>query len=70
MLREFKKATAQQLKAFQERDLSQYDVVSVCLDGKSFADDQMVLALGTTEPRRICRIGAARSSPSSQLRPG
>jgi transposase-like protein len=46
--REFKKATVQQLKAFQERDLSQYDVVSVCLDGKSFADDQMVLALGTT----------------------
>jgi putative transposase len=45
--REFKKATTQQLKAFQERDLSQFDVVSVCLDGKSFADDQMVLALGT-----------------------
>ena len=46
--REFKKATARQLKAFQERDLSQYDVVAVFLDGKSFAEDQMVLALGTT----------------------
>lgn len=45
--REFKKATAQQLKAFQERDLSQYDVVAMFLDGKSFAEDQMVLALGT-----------------------
>ena len=45
--REFKKATARQLKAFQERDLSQYDVVAVFLDGKSFAEDQMVLALGT-----------------------
>ena len=45
--REFKKATAHQLKAFQERDLSQYDVVAVFLDGKSFASDQMVLALGT-----------------------
>ncbi len=45
--REFKKATAHQLKAFQERDLSQYDVVAVFLDGKSFAEDQMVLALGT-----------------------
>ena len=44
--REFKKATARQLKAFQERDLSQYDVVAVVLDGKSFAEDQMVLALG------------------------
>ena len=46
--REFKKATARQLKAFQERDLSQYDVVAVFLDGKSFAEDQMVLALGST----------------------
>ena len=45
--REFKKATARQLKAFQERDLSRYDVVAVVLDGKSFAEDQMVLALGT-----------------------
>ena len=46
--REFKKATARELKTFQERDLSQYDVVAVFLDGKSFAEDQMVLALGTT----------------------
>ena len=45
--REFKKATARQLKAFQERDLSQYDVVAVFLDGKSFAEDQMVIALGS-----------------------
>jgi transposase-like protein len=44
--REFKKATARQLKAFQERDLSQYDVVAVFLDGKSFAEDQMIIALG------------------------
>ena len=45
--REFKKATERQLKAFQERDLSEYDVVAMFLDGKSFADDQMVLAVGT-----------------------
>ncbi len=46
--REFKKATVQQLKAFQERDLSKHDVVAVFLDGKSFAEDQMVIALGVT----------------------
>ncbi len=45
--REFKKATERQLKAFQERDLSEYGVVAIFIDGKSFADDQMVLALGT-----------------------
>ena len=47
-LREFKKATAAKLKAFQERDLSQYDVVALFLDGKTFAEDEMVIALGVT----------------------
>lgn len=46
--REFRKATAAKLKAFQERDLSGYDVVALFLDGKSFASDEMVLALGVT----------------------
>lgn len=46
--REFQKATAAKLKAFQERDLSRYDVVALFLDGKSFADDEMVVALGVT----------------------
>ena len=46
--REFKKATAAKLKEFQERDLSAYDVVAVFMDGKTFAEDQMVIALGVT----------------------
>jgi putative transposase len=46
--REFKKATAAKLKAFQERDLSEYDMAALFLDGKSFADDEMVVALGVT----------------------
>ena len=46
--REFQKATATKLKAFQERDLSGYDVVALVLDGKSFAEDEMVIALGVT----------------------
>ncbi|MEX2530819.1 MAG: IS256 family transposase [Gemmatimonadota bacterium] len=46
--REFKKATEAKLKEFQERGLGGYDVVAVFMDGKSFADDQMVIALGVT----------------------
>ena len=46
--REFKKATAAKLKEFQERDLSGYDVGALVLDGKSFAEDEMVVALGVT----------------------
>ena len=33
---------------FQERDLSGEDVVALFLDGKTFADSTMVIALGIT----------------------
>jgi len=46
--REFKKATAQQLKAFQERNLSELDAVALVLDGKTFAEDEIVIALVVT----------------------
>jgi transposase-like protein len=46
--REFKKATAKQLKAFQERELSELDIVALFLDGKTFADDEIVIALAVT----------------------
>ena len=46
--RGFIQASAAQLRAFQERDLSGEDVVAVFLDGKTFADATMVIALGIT----------------------
>jgi len=46
--RDFVEQSSQHLKAFQERDLSNLDVVAMFLDGKTFADDQMVVALGVT----------------------
>jgi transposase-like protein len=44
--RTFIRASAQQLKAFQDRNLSGLDLVAVFLDGKTFADMTMVLAVG------------------------
>ncbi len=44
--RKFVEASAKKLREFQERDLSSLDLVAVFLDGKSFADDQMVIATG------------------------
>jgi len=44
--RTFTRASAQQLQALQDRDVSQVDVVAVFLDGKSFADMTMVMAVG------------------------
>jgi putative transposase len=46
--RSFVEASAAKLKEFQDRDLSQEDIVAVFLDGKSFAEETMVIALGIT----------------------
>jgi transposase-like protein len=46
--RSFVAASAVKLKEFQERDLSQEDIVAIFLDGKTFAEATMVVALGVT----------------------
>ena len=46
--RKFVEATAKQLRQFQERDLSKLDLVTLWIDGKKFAEDCMVIALGVT----------------------
>jgi putative transposase len=46
--RSFVQASAAQLRAFQERDLSAEDYVALFLDGKTFAEATMVIALGIT----------------------
>jgi transposase-like protein len=46
--RQFTEASTAKLKEFQERNLSGLDVVTLFLDGKTFAEDTMVLALGVT----------------------
>lgn len=46
--RQFVEVSAKRLKEFQERDLSKLDIVVMWLDGKAFAEDSMVIALGLT----------------------
>ncbi len=46
--RDFIEASATQLRELQERDLSSEDVVALFLDGKTFADATLVVALGIT----------------------
>lgn len=46
--RSFVEASAARLREFQERDLSSEDFVAIFLDGKTFADATMVIALGVT----------------------
>jgi len=46
--REFVEASAKQLQMFQDRDLSGEDIVALFLDGKTFAEDTIVVAMGVT----------------------
>ena len=46
--RAFIQASATKLRELQERDLSGEDVVALVLDGKTFAESTMVVALGIT----------------------
>ena len=46
--RRFIKATARKLQQFQERSLADYDLVALFVDGKTFADEEMIIALGIT----------------------
>ncbi len=43
--RRFIKASAQKLAQFRERSLAQYDLVALFIDGKTFADQEMIIAL-------------------------
>lgn len=46
--RRFKRAGAKKLQELSERNLSKYDLVGLFLDGKTFGDDEIVMALGVT----------------------
>ena len=46
--RSFVEASSAKLKEFQDRDLSKENIVAIFLDGKSFSDEMMVLALGVS----------------------
>jgi len=46
--RRYIRASARQLQALSERRLESYDLVALLLDGKTFAEDEMVIALGVT----------------------
>jgi len=45
----FIKVSSEKLKAFEERDLSDYHFVAIFVDGKYLAKDQIVIALGITQ---------------------
>jgi len=64
--RRFVKASAKKLKQFQERPLDTYDFVALFIDGKSFADEQMVIALGVTMNGQKIPLGFVESATENE----
>lgn len=60
--KKFIRSSAKKLQEFLERDLSGYDIVAIFLDGKSFAENEMVLALGVTLDGKKIFLGFIETS--------
>jgi putative transposase len=64
--RAFVQASSKRLRRFQERDLSGLDLAVVFLDGKSFADDEMVVALGVALDGRKQILGFVQTDTENE----
>jgi len=64
--RRFIRASAKQLQALQERRLDRYDLVALVLDGKTFAEDTMVIALGITVTGEKVLLGFVQTATENE----
>ena len=64
--RRYVKATARKLAQFQQRSLEEYDLVALFLDGKSFADEQIIIALGVTLDGRKIPLGFVQAATENE----
>jgi transposase-like protein len=60
--RKFVRASAKRLEEFLARDLSQYDIVAMFIDGKHFQEHEMVTALGVTIAGEKILLGFVETS--------
>lgn len=65
--RRFIRASAKKLQAFTERDLSDYDIVAIFIDGKFFAENEIVIALGVTIKGEKILLGFVETSTENQV---
>jgi transposase-like protein len=60
--RRFKYASAIKLKQLQERRLDKYDFVAIFIDGKRYADDGLMVALGITGDGKKVSLGIEQTA--------
>ena len=64
--RRFIKTSAEKLKQFQERSLAEYDLVALFMDGKTFADQEMIIALGVTMDGHKIPLGFIQAATENE----
>lgn len=64
--RQFIEASSKSLRELQERDLSDLDVVAMVLDGKTFAEETMVVALGITLEGKKVFLGFVETATENE----
>jgi transposase-like protein len=64
--RRFIKASSRKLKELRERDLSAYDFIALFIDGKSFAEDEMIIALGVTMTGEKVPLGFIQAASENE----
>lgn len=65
--RKFIRASAKKLRAFLERDLSKHDIVAIFMDGKSFAENDIIIALGVTMEGEKFVLGFIESNTENHV---
>jgi len=64
--RKFIQASAKKFQAFQDRDLSAHEIIVIFMDGKCFAENEMIIALGVTLSGEKIVLGAIETSTENQ----
>ena len=67
--RRYVKGTARKLAESQKRSLECYDLVALFLDGKNFADEELIIALGVTLDGHKIPLGFVQAATEKRARP-
>ena len=64
--RRFKRASARKLRDLTERRFEGYDLVGLLLDGKTFTEDEMVVAVGVTITGQEVLLGFVQTATENR----
>lgn len=65
--RRFIRASGKKLKEFMERDLTEYDIAAIFVDGKHFAGNEVVIALGVTVKGEKVLLGMVETNTENHV---